>query len=294
MYYIIYGTLYIFSLLPLPLLYLFSELAYFILYRVIKYRRTLVMSNLLHAFPEKSEQERIKISKQFYRNLTDTFIESLKLQSMGKKGVRRMARGEYDIINDLIAEGYNIHILAGHQFNWEFANLTYALHLKIPFFGVYMPITNKTLNRIFYRLRKRYGTILISAHEFKTVKEEIFNQQYVLALAADQNPGNPANAYWMDFMNRPAPFVTGPSKGAVRNKAAVVMASMHKPRRGRYVFKVTLITKDGSQFTPEQLTVLYKKELENIIRSEPPNYLWSHRRWRHEYKPEYGPLLDNN
>ena len=37
------------------------------------------MNNLLIAFPEKTEKERLKIAKQFYLNFVDTFIESIKL-----------------------------------------------------------------------------------------------------------------------------------------------------------------------------------------------------------------------
>ncbi len=39
------------------------------------------MDNLLIAFPEKTEEERIAIAKGFYHKLIDSMIESLKLLS---------------------------------------------------------------------------------------------------------------------------------------------------------------------------------------------------------------------
>ena len=36
----------------------------------------------------------------------------------------------------------------------------------------------------------------------------------MLALVADQNPGNPANAFWFNFFGKAAPFVRAPESGA--------------------------------------------------------------------------------
>lgn len=291
MYYIVYGLLYTFSLLPLRVLYLVSDLAYFILYYVAGYREELVLNNLLIAFPEKTEEERKEIAKQFYLNFTDTFIESIKMISIGKDEVVRRSNCDFELINQLIDKGNNLHVMVGHQFNWEFANLVYAMHIRIPFVGIYMPVNNKIIDKIFLKVRERYGTIMISAKDFKNKMHTVFSEQYMLALAADQNPGNPAGAYWLKFFSKPAPFVTGPGKGAVKNNTAVVFVAFEKPRRGYYSYKATLVAANGASHTPEQLTVLYKNILEDTIRKNPSNYLWSHRRWRHEWKEGYDKVI---
>ena len=292
MYYIVYGFLYIFSLLPLSVLFLFSDLAYFILYYVAGYRKELVASNLLIAFPEKTEEERKKIAKQFYLNFTDTFMETIKMISISRKELERRSHPDFQYVNELIERGKNVHMMAGHQFNWEFAQLLYALNLKAPFVGIYMPVNNQIFDRISFKFRQRYGTILISAKDFKNKMHNVFAQQYILALAADQNPGSPVNAYWMNFFGKPAPFVTGPGKGAVKNNTAVVFVAFEKPKRGHYSFKVIPITENGASHTPQELTVLYKNVLEDTIRKNPSNYLWSHRRWRHEWKQGYSQILE--
>jgi len=291
MYYFVYGLLYVFSLLPLRVLYLFSDLASFMLCRVMKYRRPIILANLAIAFPEKTQEERDRIAKQFYLNFTDTFIESIKMISMSRKNAEKRSEGDYEYINELIDKGYNIHIMAGHQFNWEFANLVYALYLKAPFVGIYMPVNNAIIDRIFFKMRSRYGTIMISAKDFRNKMHKVFNQQYILALAADQNPGNPSGAYWLNFFGKPAPFVTGPGKGAVKNNTAVLYVGFKKVKRGHYSFKIVPIAENGADYTPQQLTVLYKNALEDAIRRDPANYLWSHRRWRHEWKEGYEEII---
>jgi Kdo2-lipid IVA lauroyltransferase/acyltransferase len=287
MYYIIYPVLYFFSLMPFFILYGISDFFAFLLYHVVRYRKDIVLNNLKIAFPEKTEQERIKISKKFYQYFTDTFIETLKFISISKKQLLKRSIGSFDLINDLIDKGYNINLMAGHQFNWEYANLLYSINLKIPFVGIYIPISNKIFQRIFSDLRSRYGTVLISAPDFKNKMHDVFKEQYLLALAADQNPSNPAAGYWINFFNRATPFVSGPEKGAISKNAAVVYVGFRKIKRGFYGFDVTLLSENGGATTEGELTCLYRDILEKTIRQDPANYLWSHRRFKFEWKDEY-------
>jgi Kdo2-lipid IVA lauroyltransferase/acyltransferase len=290
MYYIIYPLLYLFSLLPFFILYGISDFFAFLLYHVIKYRKEVVFSNLKIAFPEKTDAERIKIAKKFYQYFTDAMIESLKFVSISKKQLLKRSTGSFDIMNDLIDKGYNINVMAGHQFNWEYANLLYAIHLKIPFVGIYMPIENKALNKIFFNFRSQYGTILISATDFKNKMHGVFKKQYMMALAADQNPSGPELGYWMNFFGRPTPFVTGPEKGAIKNNAAVVYVGFKKVKRGYYHFDTTLLTKQSAGTKTGELTCSYRDVLEKTIKQDPANYLWSHRRFKFEWKDGYENL----
>ncbi len=295
MYYIIFPLLYLVSLLPFFILYGISDLFAFLLFYVIKYRKEVVLNNLAIAFPGKTDAERKKIARKFYQYFTDTMIESLKFISISKKQLLKRSTGNFEVINALIDKGYNINIMAGHQFNWEYANLLYAANLKIPFVGVYMPIKNQAFNKIFLDFRSRYGTILISATDFKNKMHDVFKRQYMLALAADQNPGSPTSGYWMNFFGRPTPFVSGPEKGAVKNNAAVVYVGFKKIKRGHYHFETTLLTEQSSGTATGQLTCLYRNILEQTIQQDPANYLWSHRRFKFEWKEEYKKLwVDGN
>ena len=293
MYYVVYGFLWLVSILPLRVLYFFADCIYGLVFYIIKYRKGVVLNNLAIAFPEKTEKERKQIAKKFYHNFLDAFIESIKFITISKRQILKRSTCDFETINKLSVKGYNVHIMAGHQFNWEFGNALAAMTLTVPFVGIYMPISNKVLDRIFYNFRERYGTILISATEFKNnANHPSFSKQYTFGLAADQNPGDPSNGYWMNFFGKPVPFVTGPGKGAVKNNTAVVIVGFHKIKRGYYHFSTKLLTENGSLFSPEALTVMYKNALEEIIRKDPSNYLWSHRRWKYDWKPEYGNIIE--
>ena len=287
MYYFLYPILWLISLLPFPVLYAFSDLIHFLVFRVFGYRKKVVLGNLRIAFPEKSERERLAIARQFYQNLVDTFVESIKFITLSEQAALKRSSADFSVMDQALSTGRPVYALGCHQFNWEYVNVLFPLHLRVPFIGVYMPIANRALDRIFYDFRKRYGTVLVAATEFKERREELLKGQYVLALAADQNPGHPANAFWMPFFGKPAPFVTGPANGAIRSDAVVVMAEMKRIRRGHYHFGIRIMAQHVRDMEPKHLAALYRDELERVIRQDPANYLWSHRRWKYEWKQEY-------
>lgn len=290
MYYIVYGFLWLVSLLPWRVLYILSDGIYLLVFYVFKYRRKVVMDNLLIAFPEKTEKERNKIAKKFYHNLLDTFIETLKMLSVSKKSIVKRFTANWEVINTIQKTGKNIQIHAGHNFNWELCNASCPVNLTIPFLAVYMPLNSKMFERLFYKLRSRFGAVLLRATHMREDFLPYRNKQYALALAADQNPGNPDSGWWFNFFGHPAPFVKGPAKGAKTNNAAVVFAFIHKVRRGYYQAEFTLTEENPSAVTEQELTGKFVRYLEDVIRTYPDMWLWSHRRWKWEWKEEYGEV----
>jgi Kdo2-lipid IVA lauroyltransferase/acyltransferase len=109
-------------------------------------------------------------------------------------------------------------------------------------------------------------------------------------LAADQNPGNPASAWWFNFFGKPTPFVKGPARAAILNDTVVAFAFIHKPRRGYYEGVISIAEQSTDGLNEIELTGRFVKYLEDVIRQYPDMWLWSHRRWKHEWKEEYGPV----
>ena len=81
-YYLFYGINWIITLLPLRILYIFSDFIFLLLYYFPSYRRKVVAENLKNSFPEKSDEELKSIEKKFYKHLADLFIETFKLTHM--------------------------------------------------------------------------------------------------------------------------------------------------------------------------------------------------------------------
>lgn len=290
MYFIIYAFLYLLSLLPFWFLYLLSDLMYLFLYHIVGYRKKIVLSNLTIAFPEKSEEEKIRIAKKFYHHLTDNSFEVLKLLSMSDKHFLERCGGNFDLVNEVAMRGKNIQLHSGHQFNADYGILYSSKHLMHPFFAMYVHVSNHAINRLFLKLRGRYGAVMIEAAEFRNKIHTMYKNPYVFGWIADQNPSNPSKAYWLNFFNKPAPFVRAAERSAGKNNVAVVFARIKIIKRGYYYFENRVITENAAELTRGELTRKYRDFLEETIRADPANYLWTHRRWKHNYKAEYKDL----
>ena len=110
----------LFSKLPLKVLFLFSDLLYLLAYYIVGYRKKIVLSNIKHAFPEKSDAEIKTIARKFYRNFTDSMAETIKILTMRKKELhRRFVIKNANLVTDNVDNGEIVIGMCGHFFNWE-------------------------------------------------------------------------------------------------------------------------------------------------------------------------------
>ncbi len=252
----------------------------------------MVMKNLLLAFPDKTEKERRTIAKKFYHNLIDMFVETIKMITASEKVLAKRFTANWDLVNAIHPTGKSVQVHVGHNFNWEWGNLIMTKKTVYKLLAVYMPMSNKVMERLFYKLRTRTGAVFLKATHMKEEFIPYLDTQYLLGLVADQSPGHPANAWWFNFFGKPTAFVKGPAKAAIANDTAVVFAFVHKPRRGYYEAIFSLATEDPRSLTEAELTQKFAVYLEAVIKQYPEMWLWSHRRWKWEWKPEYGDIVN--
>lgn len=249
------------------------------------------MGNLQIAFPGKTEKERTRIAKKFYKNFCDTLIETIKCISVNEKFLRKHFTADFSAADELYPSGRSIQIHLGHNFNWELGNIAIPLHVRYKYLAVYMPLENKLFERLFKHIRTRFGSTMLAATEMKEQMKPYLNQQYSIALVADQNPSGPLNAYWIKFFGKPTPFLRGPERAAMRNNLPVFFASIIKRKRGYYHANIELAILNPKELQHGELTKQYAKFLEKVMAEQPEMWLWSHKRWKLEWKPEYGEII---
>ena len=250
------------------------------------------MGNLLQAFPGKTEKERIAIAKKFYRNFVDNFIEALKLVSASAAFIDKHFTGDYSLCNKLYEEGKKCQILLSHNFNWEFACLASKRQMKHFFIVVYMPIGNKIVNKIFMKVRTKTGATLLPATNMRNAILPFRKETYALVLVADQNPGYPKSAHWVNFYGKPTPFLKAPESGARRGNTPVVFSKIIKEKRGHYRVYFEMGEENPAAIQEGQLTKKYVDFLSRFLSEYPEMWLWSHRRWKWDWKPEYGKIIN--
>jgi KDO2-lipid IV(A) lauroyltransferase len=193
-------------------------------------------------------------------------------------------------VESQFGSGRPIHIIGMHNFNWEFANWWVSARSSIPFLGIYLPVGNRHFDRMIKKMRSRYGTVLIPATDFRNHYEAIRNQHHVLGIVADQSPADPRNAWWVDFFGRKTAFVRGAERGAMAAGASIIFVHFYRVRRGYYKLDTKFISDDASKMRPGDLTRAYAQYVEECVRARPSDYLWSHRRWKHDWKEDYSSI----
>ncbi|RLD90262.1 MAG: lipid A biosynthesis acyltransferase [Bacteroidetes bacterium] len=267
---------------PFFFLYTFSDFVGFILYRVIRYRKTVVRSNLKRAFPEKSEKELKQIEKASYKNLADLFIEGIKGFTMSKKSVMKRHRFlNPEILDQYYQQNRGVIVAAGHVGNWEWGAFSAAYYSKSIIVGLYKPLSNKYIDRFAIRTRAKAGTILVSIRKTKSYFQQYANKPSVFLMAADQSPSNTKKAIWTPFFGIDTPFLYGPEYYAKSYNLPVVFLHLYRTKRGMYEYLLEPMVEHPTEMAQGEITRMFASRLETLIKENPESWLWTHKRWKH-------------
>lgn len=285
-YYITYIVWYLLSLLPLRILYLVSDIVFYPLYYVIRYRRRVVRPNLKNSFPEKSEEEIIHIEKKFYRWFCDYVVETVKLMSMSKEQTcRRMTfSGVDDIASAMQSTGKNLcFIYLGHYGNWEWiASLPYWCPDDIKCGQIYHPLRSKVMDKLFIHLRGQFGGTCIPMKETlrKIITMRRDGQKAIIGFISDQTPKWNSIHHWCNFLNQETPVFIGTEKIGKQVDALIYYGEITRPKRGYYHCAFKPLTHDAKQIPDYELTDTFTHLLEKMITDVPHIWLWTHKRWK--------------
>ncbi|MBO0938369.1 lysophospholipid acyltransferase family protein [Fibrella sp. HMF5335] len=276
--------------LPFFILYRVADILYLLLTYLVRYRRAVILDNLRHSFPTLTEPERWDIAKAYYRNISDILVETIKLPGLSADELRRrVVYTNPEVAMDLLERGQAVVGLAAHQCNWEWLPSAASLYgMRVD--SVYKPLNSPFSERLMQRIRSSFGPYLIPMQRLPRELVLRRNIPRLIALVADQMPNQPESAYWIDFLHRDTPFYTGAERLARNLKLPVLYAEMVRVKRGYYQATFTLLAEPPYDTLPEgQLIERYRDELTNTIQRNPANWLWSHKRWKHQ-REKYAKL----
>ncbi|UAM99949.1 lysophospholipid acyltransferase family protein [Polaribacter litorisediminis] len=283
-----YPFIWVFSRLPMRILYIKSDIFFFLIYYVFQYRKKVVLENLSLAFPEKSERERKEISRKFFKHFIDLIMESIKYFSISEKEIK--ARYKYlnpEIVDFYGKKGQNIIIVGAHQGNWEWST-SMPLALETTVLGAYTRIANKYYEKAIKKSRMRFGIDgYKTSQTVANIKKNIANHKHAAyILLSDQSPQLTKTFYWSTFFGVKVPIHTGAEMLAKKFDCVMINYVAKKVKRGYYEIEFELITETPKAFHDYELTEKYLTITEKNINQQPEIYLWSHKRFKHRNKFE--------
>ena len=273
------------SLLPLQILFIFARLLYYILYYVIRYRKNVVRNNLTNSFPEKSEQEIIKIEKKYFKFLANLIFEIIKQKTISKKEtLKRVKFVGIEQLEARFSKGESVLACTGHYGNWELGTLALGLNISAKTIVIYKPINNKTFEYWFNKLRTKFGNVFVAMKQTLRSMATYKNEPSLLCFASDQSPTREESKYFLTFLNQPTAALLGVEKIAKSTNRPIYYFKVSSVKTGYYTVEVLPMCLNPSLTADGEITNMHFKFLEDIIKEQPQYWLWSHKRWK--FKPE--------
>jgi Kdo2-lipid IVA lauroyltransferase/acyltransferase len=282
--FLLFGLMWLLALLPLRILYIFSDVLYYKLYYLFRYRRKVVRSNLMNSFPDKDAAWIKATEKKYYRHLADLVIEFIKIRHITREQItKRMRIINPDILQTLYSQQKSIFVAIGHCGNWEWLGQKMANVEGHRPFAIFKPLTNPYFDKYMRNLRVRFHApnLIEFKKTYRIILQNIHTVNAII-IAADQTPTRNEINYWTNFLNQDTPFFLGIEKMSKSLDYAVLFFDMTRIRRGYYEIEIKPVTISPRDTKPFEITEKYVSLLEEAIHNNPSNWLWSHRRWKHK------------
>ncbi len=280
--------LFLLSLLPLKVHYILSNVLYFLLYKVGRYRVSTVYTNLSRSFPEMKYAEVKRTADSYYHFLCDLIVETVwSITSTRKSISSHLSFAGNDVMMDAYKKGRGVMVVLGHQGNWELftglADLKSYYGIDIPndkYIYVYKTPSNKFAAKIITAIRTIHHSCNIVDIEHIVrymIRESSHNNAYFFI--ADQSPSDGGH-FKLDFLHQTTYMITGPETLARKLKMPVVYYSIKLLKKGQYLATCQKICDDASECEEGFVISEYARLLEQSIVSQKHTWLWSHRRWK--------------
>lgn len=289
---VLWGLSKLFAIMPYRFKYYAVEpVLFFLLYYCVRYRRGVVKANLRNSFPEKSEEELLRIRRRFYHTLAEIFIDTINMAHMPPEKARRAL--EVGGLEKHVAEvhGRDWIALSAHFGCWEYCSYWGVYEPSQMLVAVYHPLHNVVVGALFQRLRNHANSMAVPMNDslrfyLRNREKGIEGKNLVMGLIADQSPLPRPDMHWLKFLNQDAFFFDGGEKLALRCRLPVYFVRMERLQRGRYRMSFELLYDGREKVAPHEITERYVRRLERMIRERPELWMWSHRRWKRV--PPYG------
>ena len=249
-------------------MYLLSDILYFIAYHLAGYRRRVVRENLAACFPDKTEQERRKIERQYYRHMCDLLIEGAYNLVASPEAIKRRYRlTNRQLVDRYYEQGRTVVLMSAHYGNWEYMVSSLNMQLLHHGIGVGKPLDDKSVAAFITRRRTRYGTQVVDQSDVR--QHVAFYDRYhvpcALMMLSDQSPSNPHKSYWTQFLGRDTAFLYGAEYFARKYNYPVLYYSVRKVKRGYYEVTFSPLCERPEEVPQYTIVERYVRRLEQEI-----------------------------
>ena len=242
--------------------------------------KKIIIKNLSIAFPNFNENEKKQILKGMWINYGRIFAEYMFIKNFrqGSIGERNINIENQYILENVKKDSKPVIFISGHFNNFELMAMQIE-KLGIDLAAVYRPLNNKFLNPLMESIRKKYICKKQIKKGISGTKELLLNfkKGTSIALMIDQRV---SEGIRVDLFNEKALTTTIPAQFIKKFGAKII--PVHIERINVEKFNITF--QDPIKFSKdtniESITYKLNNILEEMIKKNPSQWIWSHNRWK--------------
>ena len=242
--------------------------------------KKIIFKNLSIAFPNFDENEKKQILKSMWINYGRIFAEYMFIKNFrqGSIGERNINIENQYILENVKKDSKPVIFISGHFNNFELMAMQIE-KLGIDLAAVYRPLNNKFLNPLMESIRKKYICKKQIKKGISGTKELLLNfkKGTSIALMIDQRV---SEGIRVDLFNEKALTTTIPAQFIKKFGAKII--PVHIERINVEKFNITF--QDPIKFSKdsniESITYKLNNILEEMIKKNPSQWIWSHNRWK--------------
>lgn len=268
---------------------LLADVFAFLMHRVLRIRRGVVMDNLTRAFgATRTPEELDRVARDAYRNSMLTFIEFVQPRTMWWNTLD-LFEGFDGAEHFESVKGAPFIVVTAHMGNWESLGELAAKRYGLRLLAFMKPLHNHLINRAIVQQRLQLGLELITSNSsnLKTAVTAARDGR-ILTFVADQDARR--HGIFVDFLGTPASTAEGPALFAYKLNVPILPAFSVRIPTGQRGYRVMVAPpiypnpEADRDAEVRRMTREHVAALENAVRSHPDCYFWLHRRWKTQPK----------
>ncbi len=273
---------------PTSFIYTMMKALTLLVYHLDKKRRRLTIINLTMAFPEKTSQEIVVLSKEVYSELSKTITEIL-LMFTGTFDIDSAIKNREEVREKLQELSQNsprgIVFMTAHFSNWELMAHFIAKN-GLPMIVIGRKGNNRLIEKkITTPFREKYGNSAASKDKAMLSMMKRLKAKGNVGLLIDQKSGGSHSAK-IDFFGKPAETTLSVASLKLKLDPLIVPVFVVRDSDGLYELVINEPVEyvadeiEDQQKKLEAMTLKYNRAIEDIVKKYPAQWFWMHNRWR--------------
>lgn len=259
-------------------------------YTVSKKHQHIISVNLDLAFDSSlSDQEKKKIGIEAFVNLIDTTFGIIRRDKMQKQEVIENVTFENEeIIKAYQKENKQFVLVTGHYGNWELLSQSIAIKFDLTLVGVGRKLDSVLMDNVLRTNRERFNVEMVEKKGAIKSCIKVINEDKIVGILTDQSIGE-GQSINVEFFGKETTHT--PLASILSRKfdldliPAYISTEDYKQYKVSIYPPIKVIKTEDKEKDLSRLTQAQANITEEVIRSNPKQWFWMHKRWK-EYQAE--------